>query len=104
MTSARFGPLWLLAAAVISGLAVIGVGHVRSGGFVVAGALFAAALLRLIHQPDPVRPFFRRRRRPPPGRAGGLVVRSRLADVTFLFGMGVALFVIVVALDLRPRG
>jgi len=89
MTSARFGPLWLLAAAVISGLAVIGVGHVRSGGFVVAGALFAAALLRLIL---------------PPGRAGGLVVRSRLADVTFLLGMSVALFVIVVALDLRPRG
>lgn len=88
MTSARFGALWLVAAALISGMAVIGFGHVRSGGFVLAGTLVAAALLRLML---------------PRGRAGGLVVRSRLADVLFLLGMGLALFVIVIAVDLRPR-
>jgi len=88
MTSARFGALWLVAAALISGMAVIGFGHVRAGGFVLAGALVAAALLRLLL---------------PRGRAGGLVVRSRLADVLFLLGMGLALFVIVIAVDLRPR-
>jgi len=62
--------------------------HVRPGGLVVAGALVAAALLRLML---------------PRARAGGLVVRSRPADVVFLLGMGLALFVIVIALDLRPR-
>jgi hypothetical protein len=31
-------------------------------------------------------------------------VRSRLVDVLFLLGMAAALFVIVIALDLRPRG
>jgi hypothetical protein len=88
MTSARFGALWLFAVALISGVAVIGLGHVRVGGFVVAGTLVSAAVLRLIL---------------PRGRAGGLVVRSRLADVVFLLGMGLVLFVIVIALDLRPR-
>jgi hypothetical protein len=88
MTSARIGALWLIAAVLISGLAVIGFGQVRWGGLVVAGAMFAAALLRLML---------------PPARAGGLVVRSRLADVMFLLGMAIALFVIVIALDLRPR-
>lgn len=88
MTSARFGALWLVAAALISGLAVIGLGHVRWGGFVVAGTLVAAALLRLML---------------PRALAGGLVVRSRPADVVFLLGMGLALFVIVMVLDLRPR-
>jgi Protein of unknown function (DUF3017) len=89
VTSARFGALWLVAAALISGLAVIGLGHVRWGGFIVAGAMFAAALIRLVL---------------PAARAGGLVVRSRLLDVLFLLGMAVALFVIVIALDLQPRG
>lgn len=89
MTSARFGALWLVAAALISGLTVIGLGHVRRGGFVVAGAMFAAALFRLVL---------------PSARAGGLVVRSRPADVLFLLGMAVALLLIVLALDLQPRG
>ena len=88
MTSAPFGALWLMAAGLISGMALIGFGHGRPGGLVVAGALVAAALLRLML---------------PRARAGGLVVRSRLADVLFLLGMGLALFVIVLALDLRPR-
>ena len=88
MTSARFGPLWLVAGTLILGMAVIGFGQVRWGGFVVIGALLFAGLLRLTL---------------PPGRAGGLVVRSRTADVIFLLGMGVALFVIVIALDLQPR-
>ena len=88
MSSASFGALWLIAAALLSGMAVIGFGHVRSGGLVVAGALVGAALLRLML---------------PRARAGGLVVRSRVADVLFLLGMGLALFVIVIALDLRPR-
>ena len=89
MTSARFGALWLVAAALISGLVVIGLGHVRWGGFIFAGTMSAAAMIRLVL---------------PAARAGGLVVRSRLVDVLFLLGMAVALFVIVIALDLRPRG
>jgi len=88
VTSARFGALWLVLVGLISGLAVIGFGHVRWGGFILAGVMFAAALFRLAL---------------PSTRAGGLVVRSRLADVFFLLWMAAALFVIVIALDLRPR-
>lgn len=89
MTSARIGALWLVAAALISGMAIIGLGHVRWGGLVVAGAMSAAALFRLVL---------------PPARAGGLVVRSRFADVIFLLGMAATTLVIVITLDLRPRG
>ena len=89
MISARFGALWLVAAALISGLAVIGFGSIRWGGFLFAGAVLAAALFRLVLPPD---------------RAGGLVVRSRLADVLFLLGMAVGLLAIVFAIDLQPRG
>jgi ABC-type phosphonate transport system ATPase subunit len=85
VTSGRFGALWLVAAGLITGLAVMAFGHVRSGGLVIAGTLVAGALLRLMLP-----------RRP----AGGLVVRSRLVDVLFLLGMGLGLFVIVLALDL----
>lgn len=88
MTAAPFGALWLIAAALISGMALIGFGQVRPGGLVVAATLVAAAVLRLML---------------PRARAGGLVVRSRVSDVLFLLGMGLALFVIVIALDLRPR-
>ena len=66
---ARFGALWLVAAGLISGVAVIGFGNVRWGGLLVAGSLVGAALLRLML---------------PRARAGGLVVRSRTADVAFL--------------------
>lgn len=86
---ARFGPLWLVAAALVSGLTVIGFGHVRRGGLIVAGAMLGAAMFRLVL---------------PSGRAGGLVVRSRPTDVLCLLGMAGALFVIVLALDLQPRG
>jgi Protein of unknown function (DUF3017) len=86
--AARFGALWLVAAALVCGLAVIGFGHVRWGGLLVGGAMFGAAVIRLVL---------------PSSRAGGLVVRSRLADVLFMLGMAVALFVIVLALDLQPR-
>jgi len=89
VTSARFGALWLVVAALISGLVVIGFGHVRWGGFILAGTMFGAGLIRLAL---------------PSSRAAGLVVRSRLADVLFLLGMATALFVIVIALDLSPRG
>ena len=88
MTSARFGALWLVAAALILGLAVIGFVNVRWGGFLVAGTLVAAALLRLML---------------PRAQAGGLVVRSRTADVAFLLLMGLALLVIVITVDLSPR-
>jgi len=88
MTSARFGALWLVAGALISGLAVISFVNVRLGGFVVAGTLVGAALLRLML---------------PRERAGGLVVRSRTADVAFLLLMGLALLVIVITVDLSPR-
>lgn len=83
------GALWVVAVALISGLAVIGFGHVRGGGLILAGTMFAAALIRLVL---------------PSARAGGLVVRSRPADVAFLLGMAVALLGIVIALDLTPRG
>lgn len=89
MTAARFGTLWLVAAALIAGLVVIGSGHVRAGGFIIAGAMSAAAFVRLVL---------------PPARAGGLVVRSRPFDVFLLLGMAIAMIVIVTALDLRPRG
>ncbi|MBC7559574.1 MAG: DUF3017 domain-containing protein [Dermatophilaceae bacterium] len=89
MTSARFGALWLVAAAMISGVLVIGFGSVRWGGFVLCGAVFGGAVIRLVL---------------PKGRAGALVVRSRAADVLFLLGMAIALFVIVITLDLQPRG
>lgn len=88
MTSARFGALWLVAAALVCGLLVIAFGSVRGGGFVVAGGMLGAALLRLVLRP---------------ARAGGLVVRSRPADVLFLVGMALALFVILITLDLQPR-
>lgn len=88
MISARFGALWLVAAGLICGMAVIGFGAVRWGGLVVAGTMLVAALLRLVL---------------PPARAGGLVVRSRPTDVVFMLGAAVALFVIVFALDLRAR-
>ena len=88
MISARFGALWLVAAGLTCGLAVIAFGAVRWGGLVVAGSMFAAALFRLVL---------------PPARAGGLVVRSRPADVLFLLGAAVGLFVIVIALDLQTR-
>ncbi len=88
MISARFGALWLVTAALICGVLVIGFGSVRWGGFVLCGALFVGALIRLVL---------------PKGRAGALVVRSRTADVLFLLGMAIALSVIVLTLDLRPR-
>jgi len=88
MTSARFGALWLVAAGLISGVAVIGLGNVRWGGLLVAGTLVAAGLFRLML---------------PRARAGGLVVRSRTADVAFLLLMGLALLVIVITVDLSPR-
>jgi hypothetical protein len=89
MVTARFGALWLVALAMVSGLVVIGSGSVRWGGLVISGALFAGAVLRLVL---------------PAERAGGLVVRSRPTDVIILLGMAVAMFVIVVAVDLQPRG
>jgi hypothetical protein len=88
VTTERFGALWVVAVALIAGVAVIAVGHVRLGGAIVAGTLVLAALLRMML---------------PRARAGGLVVRSRMADVVFLLVMGLALFVIVISLDLRPR-
>jgi hypothetical protein len=81
--------LWLVAAVLVSGLVVIGAGQVRWGGLTVAAAMLGGALFRLVL---------------PSSRAGGLVVRSRPTDVLFLLGMAGALFVIVVALDLQPRG
>ena len=88
MTSARFGALWLVAAALVTGLVVIGFGDVRLGGLILAGTLVIAALLRLAL---------------PRRLAGGLVVRSRAADVVFLLSIGFGLLSIVIALDLRPR-
>jgi len=88
MTPARFGALWCVAAGLVCGVALIGVGHVRLGGLVLVGAISAAALFRMMLSR---------------ARAGGLVVRSRSADVLFLLVMAVAMFVIVITLDLRPR-
>ncbi len=84
----RLGLWWLVAAAALAGLVVGFAGRLLVGSYVVAAALVAAAMLRLVL---------------PPRRAGGLRVRARLLDVATLLVLAAALVVAVNLVDLRRR-
>jgi hypothetical protein len=84
----RLGVWWVVAVGLVGGVAVMFFGSVRTGGFVFAASLLLAGVLRLVL---------------PAGRAGGLVVRSRLVDAGTLLGLGVFVTAIVATLDLTPR-
>ena len=73
-------PYWLILAGVIAGLATIRSGGqaVRGGTLVIAGALLAGSLARLLL---------------PAGKAGMLGSRRRLVDVAVLGALGVGLLV-----------
>ena len=74
----RLGPWWLIAGVTAVGLLVVGLGAVRPGGYLIAGALALAALTRAVL---------------PPVQAGGLRVRRRWVDVVGLLGLSVAVLV-----------
>lgn len=82
-------PYWIVLAGVAAGLATVrGGGHaVRGGTLVLAGALLAGSLTRLVL---------------PEGRAGMLGSRRRFADVAALAVLGVGL--LVAALIARVPG
>ena len=84
----RLGVWWVVALGLGAGLLVMVLGHVRGGGFVFAGTLLVAGILRLVL---------------PTSRAGGLAVRSRVVDAATYLGLGLALTAIVATLDLTPR-
>jgi hypothetical protein len=89
VTAPRLGLWWVAALAVGAGVVIIGLDRVRLGGYVLAGALGLAALLRLLL---------------PTWLSGGLAVRSRAADVTTMTALAAALALATAVLDLRPRG
>jgi hypothetical protein len=89
MTAPRLGWWWAVLPVLLLGLALMALHHVRAGGYVLAGAVGLAALLRLVL---------------PTSRSGGLAVRSRAADVATLVALAVGLAVVTRVLDLRPRG
>jgi Protein of unknown function (DUF3017) len=73
-------PYWIVLAGVIAGLATVGSGGqaVRGGTLVIAGALLAGSVARLVL---------------PAGKAGMLGSRRRLVDVAVLGALGVGLLV-----------
>jgi len=73
-------PYWIVLAGVAAGLATVRGGGqaVRGGTLVIAGALLAGSLTRLVL---------------PEGRAGMLGSRRRLADVAALAALGVGLLI-----------
>ena len=79
---------WLLGVGFVVGLVVIASGALRLGGYVVAGSFALAGVLRLVL---------------PRSVVGALVVRSRLHDVVALWGIALALVVVVASVDLSPR-
>ncbi|MEO5981776.1 MAG: DUF3017 domain-containing protein [Pedococcus sp.] len=85
----RLGWWWVATPILVLGLAAFAVGQVRLAGFVIAGGLGIAALIRAVL---------------PTERSGGLVVRSRVVDVLTMGLFGLALAVITASLDLSPRG
>ena len=89
MTPPRLGWWWAVPPVLVLGLVLIGLQHVRAGGFVLAVGVGLAALLRLVL---------------PTSRSGGLAVRSRVTDVTILAALALGLAVVTKLLDLRPRG
>ena len=89
MTIPRLGWWWVATPVLALGIVAFGFGHVQLAGFVMAGGLLMAALIRAVL---------------PTERSGGLVVRSRVVDVATMALFGVGLAVITASLDLRPRG
>ena len=73
-------PYWLVMAGIVAGLATVRGGGqaVRGGTLVIAGALLAGSLLRLVL---------------PEGKAGMLGSRRRIVDVGVLGALGVGLLV-----------
>ena len=73
-------PYWIVLAGIIAGLATMRGGGqaVRGGTLVIAGALLAGSVLRIVL---------------PEGRAGMLGSRRRLADVAVLTVLGVGLLI-----------
>jgi hypothetical protein len=73
-------PYWVVAAGVVAGLATIRSGGqaVKGGTLVIAGALLAGSLIRLVL---------------PDGGAGMLASRRRFADVAVLGALGIGLLV-----------
>ncbi|HET7305063.1 MAG TPA: DUF3017 domain-containing protein [Segeticoccus sp.] len=91
MTGPRPSPLglwWVLGAGIVTGLVVVGAGGLRLGGYVMAAAFALAGVLRLVL---------------PRSVVGALVVRSRGYDVVALWGVAIALAVVVTTVDLGPR-
>lgn len=89
MTAPRLGWWWVAAPVLLLGVVLFLLDEVRPAGYVIAGGLGLAALLRLVL---------------PTARSGGLAVRSRGVDVATMAVLGVALAFITSVLDLRPRG
>ncbi len=89
MTIPRLGWWWVATPVLALGIVAFGFGHVRLAGFVLAGGLGIAAVIRAVL---------------PTERSGGLVVRSRVVDVLTMGLLGLALAVITASLDLSPRG
>ncbi|SDP31940.1 Protein of unknown function [Pedococcus dokdonensis] len=89
MTAPRLGWWWLAAPVLVAGIVFFVLDDVRTAGFVMAGGLGLAALLRLVL---------------PTARSGGLAVRSRGVDVATMALLGLALAFITSVLDLTPRG
>jgi hypothetical protein len=82
----RFDPLWPVLAGVGVGVAFVAGHRVRTGLYVVAGALAIAALLRLLLR----------------SRAAALlVVRRRHVDVVFLAALATAIAVLAAVTPLR---
>ncbi len=88
MTIPRLGWWWVATPVLLVGILAFGLGYVRGAGFVMAGGLLLAALIRAVLPTD---------------RSGGLVVRSRVVDVATMTLLGLALAVITASLDLSPR-
>ncbi len=89
MVIPRLGWWWVATPVLVLGMVAFGFGQVRWAGFILAGGLGIAAVIRAVL---------------PTERSGGLVVRSRVVDVLTMGLLGVALAVITASLDLSPRG
>ena len=89
MTAPRLGWWWVAAPVLLLGVVLFLLDEVRTAGYVIAGGLGLAALLRLVL---------------PTARSGGLAVRSRGVDVATMAVLGLALAFITSVLDLTPRG
>lgn len=85
----RLDPLWLVLAGVAAGIAFVATHRLRTGLYIVAGALAAAAVLRLLLRPR---------------AAALLVVRRRHVDVVFLAALAAAVAVLAAVTPLRGTG